>query len=155
MTRTICTLVAAALTSCLGLTSCATIVSDSTWPVTIDTQPPGASVIVRDEEGKTLQAGTTPCMVMLDSGGGFFQRASYAIETTLPGQLPQQTTLTSHFNAWYIGNIVFGGLIGILIVDPLTGAMYRFDRTVLIDAATGAILEPPKVESTEEESTSP
>jgi len=31
------------------------------------------------------------------------------------------------FNGWYIGNIVFGGLIGLLIVDPLTGAMYRLD----------------------------
>ena len=26
-------------------------------------------------------------------------------------------------NGWYIGNILFGGLIGFLIVDPLTGAM--------------------------------
>jgi hypothetical protein len=30
-------------------------------------------------------------------------------------------------NGWYIGNILFGGLIGMLIVDPLTGAMYTLE----------------------------
>lgn len=28
-------------------------------------------------------------------------------------------------SGWYLGNVVFGGLIGLLIVDPLTGAMYN------------------------------
>lgn len=28
-------------------------------------------------------------------------------------------------SGWYFGNLVFGGLIGMLIVDPLTGAMYN------------------------------
>ncbi len=27
-------------------------------------------------------------------------------------------------NGWYIANIIFGGLIGLLIIDPATGAMY-------------------------------
>ncbi len=30
-------------------------------------------------------------------------------------------------NGWYFGNIIFGGLIGLIIVDPATGAMYRLD----------------------------
>jgi len=30
-------------------------------------------------------------------------------------------------NGWYIGNLLFGGLIGLLIVDPLTGAMWTLD----------------------------
>jgi hypothetical protein len=33
-------------------------------------------------------------------------------------------------DGWYIGNILFGGLIGILIVDPLTGAMWKLDDVV-------------------------
>jgi hypothetical protein len=28
-------------------------------------------------------------------------------------------------NGWYIDNNLFGGLIGMLIVDPITGAMYK------------------------------
>jgi hypothetical protein len=27
-------------------------------------------------------------------------------------------------NGWYVGNVIFGGLVGFLIVDPLTGAMW-------------------------------
>ena len=27
-------------------------------------------------------------------------------------------------NGWYFGNILFGGLIGMIAVDPATGAMY-------------------------------
>ncbi len=30
-------------------------------------------------------------------------------------------------DGWYWGNIVFGGLIGWLIVDPATGAMYKLE----------------------------
>jgi hypothetical protein len=35
-----------------------------------------------------------------------------------------------HFklDGWYIGNIVFGGLIGMLIVDPATGAMWKIEN---------------------------
>ena len=34
-------------------------------------------------------------------------------------------TLEADLNGWYFGNIVFGGFIGLLIVDLVTGAMYR------------------------------
>lgn len=33
-------------------------------------------------------------------------------------------------DGWYIGNLLFGGLIGMLIVDPATGAMYKLDDSV-------------------------
>ena len=33
--------------------------------------------------------------------------------------------LDSSLSGWYFGNIIFGGLIGMLIVDPVTGAMYN------------------------------
>jgi hypothetical protein len=42
----------------------------------------------------------------------------------LEGYQTFETNLTKKFNAWYIGNILFGGLIGI-IVDPITGAIYN------------------------------
>ena len=37
-------------------------------------------------------------------------------------------TRDAYLNGWYIGNVVFGGLIGLLIVDPETGAMWRLDE---------------------------
>jgi len=39
-------------------------------------------------------------------------------------------------NGWYFGNIIFGGLIGLLIVDPATGAMYRLDVNYIDEPLT-------------------
>ncbi|MCG2921469.1 hypothetical protein KZ305_25620, partial [Escherichia coli] len=36
----------------------------------------------------------------------------------------QTMQVKSRLNGWYFGNIIFGGLIGILVVDPMTGAMF-------------------------------
>ena len=34
-------------------------------------------------------------------------------------------TIEKQLDGWYIGNILFGGLIGLLIVGPATGAMWK------------------------------
>jgi hypothetical protein len=43
-------------------------------------------------------------------------------------------------SGWYIGNILVGGLIGMLAVDPVTGGMYVFPDQVsaALDAAKAA-----------------
>ena len=43
-------------------------------------------------------------------------------------------SVTAGLNGWYFGNILIGGLVGMLIVDPLTGAMYRMPATIHVDA---------------------
>lgn len=37
-------------------------------------------------------------------------------------------TLNSRLNGWYFGNLFIGGLVGMLIVDPASGAMYKIDQ---------------------------
>ena len=39
--------------------------------------------------------------------------------------------VSSSLNGWYWGNILVGGLIGMLIVDPISGAMYEIDNPSL------------------------
>ncbi len=46
---------------------------------------------------------------------------------TKDGYEPRELTLSGTMSGWYIGNILFGGLIGMLVVDPQTGAMYRLE----------------------------
>ncbi|MFG0400611.1 hypothetical protein ACF8D8_17535, partial [Pseudomonas sp. zjy_11] len=41
--------------------------------------------------------------------------------------------LDSSLSGWYWGNILLGGLIGMLIVDPLTGAMYKLPEFASAD----------------------
>ena len=43
---------------------------------------------------------------------------------TLDGYHPYELTLTKKSNGWVWGNIVFGGLIG-LVVDASTGSLYK------------------------------
>jgi hypothetical protein len=106
---------------CLSVlsTGCASIVSKSHWPVTVTSDPPGQSVTVRNEEGSVVHSGTTPFTVTLPASNGFFGKMDYTLEGP-HGTVPMDASL----NFWYFGNIIFGGLIGILIVDPLTGAMW-------------------------------
>ena len=38
-------------------------------------------------------------------------------------------SIESSMDGWYIANILFGGLIGMLAVDPATGAMWKLPET--------------------------
>lgn len=45
-------------------------------------------------------------------------------------------------DGWYVGNIIFGGLIGLLLVDPITGAMWK-----LPDTAQGNLVIDPQYQA--------
>lgn len=93
--------------------SCATIISGSRQTVTFLSTPKHAKVLI-DE----VEVGRTPFQTKLA------RKREYAVMIKLDGYLPYETKLTKKFNAWYIGNIAIGGLIG-LIIDPITGAIYN------------------------------
>lgn len=120
LVRTLVSLLALTL-----LTGCASIVSESKYAVNIVTYPAGAQVDIHDRSGAAIYTGTTPALVNLESGDGYFGRSDYTIDLKKEGFAPAQTNLRASMNGWYWGNIIFGGLIGMLIVDPLTGAMYK------------------------------
>lgn len=113
--------------------SCASIVSKSIYPVTIDSEPRGANVVIHNRRGEQVFTGGTPALVRLKSGNGFFQRGIYDIEISKDGYATKRVEIRSTVNGWYFGNIVFGGIIGFLIVDPATGAMYRINELNVVE----------------------
>lgn len=115
------------------LSSCASIVSKSQYPVTINSTPSGAHVTVTDKSGHAIHNATTPTTVTLKSSSGYFQPASYTLNFDVNGKVIRTVPLKASMNGWYVGNIVFGGLIGIIIVDPLTGAMWSLSDNVNVD----------------------
>lgn len=117
------------------LSGCASIVSKSNWPVSIQTNPTGANCLISKESEAPLHTGTTPISLNLDSSAGFFQPAKYKIKCTKEGYQNGSSEFSANLNGWYIGNILVGGLIGWLIVDPATGAMWKLDETVIINLA--------------------
>uniref|UniRef100_A0A831UEG7 Lipoprotein n=1 Tax=Geobacter metallireducens TaxID=28232 RepID=A0A831UEG7_GEOME len=133
-----------ALPVCLMyLSGCASIVSKSSWPVNVQSNPSGAKCVVSKEGGFPLHTGETPMTITLDSSSGFFQTAKYTITCNKEGYEKSSSQISSHLNGWYLGNIVFGGLIGLLIVDPATGAMYKLDDTFVVNMAK---VDTPKVD---------
>lgn len=117
--------------TCL-LTSCASILSESKYSVTFDSNPTGADLTIRDEKGQIVHSGRAPTAVTLDASAGFFSRGRYDVEATLPGYDPASSRLSGKLDGWYWGNILFGGLIGMLIVDPATGAMWKLPERHVI-----------------------
>jgi hypothetical protein len=109
------------------LAACASIVSDSKGPVTISSSPTAANIIIADQSGVEIHRGTTPTTITLDASAGYFDGQEYTITFSKDGYDPTTVKLDSTINGWYVGNIVFGGFIGWLIVDPLTGAMWALD----------------------------
>jgi len=126
--------------------SCATIVSHTSSVVGIDTQPQGATVTITDRQGVSVYSGQTPATIRLKNGNGFFKKGIYEVRLTMEGYQPSVVTLRAHLNGWYFGNVLFGGFIGLLIVDPATGAMYSLKNQYvdekLVPKATGAYADP-------------
>ena len=53
--------------------------------------------------------------------------AKYTVTAAKDGYASNTHPIQSSLDGWYWGNILVGGLIGMLIVDPITGAMYEID----------------------------
>ena len=50
---------------------------------------------------------------------------SYKLIFKKDGYDEKTVEIQSTIDGWYFGNILFGGLLGMLIVDPATGAMFK------------------------------
>ena len=130
-----------------SLTGCANIVSNSKWPVNVQSNPAGAKCTVAKKSGLVVHTGETPMILTLDASAGYFSSEEYKVDCKKDGYKPTISTIESSMNGWYVGNLLFGGLIGFLIVDPATGAMWKFDDTHIlnltpVDSAASVVTNP-------------
>jgi len=108
---------------------CASIVSDSVYDVSFSSSPSGADISITNRAGTTIYEGATPTIATLYASAGFFTPENYAVRVSFQGYEDQLFIVRATIDGWYWGNFIFGGPIGFLIVDPLTGAMYKIERT--------------------------
>ena len=120
----------------LALSGCASIFNGKTQSVVVSSVPAGATALVTNRAGEQVHTGVTPVTLTLNRGAGYFKAENYTITLTKAGYDTKQLTLSGSVSGWYIGNILFGGLIGMLAVDPVTGAMYTFPETTSADLQT-------------------
>lgn len=116
--------------SMVFLNGCATIVGKDVFPLTINSNPEGANISIQDEKGKKMFNGTTPSTVTLSAGESYFHAKAYDITFSKAGYTEQHATVKATISGWFFGNIIFGGLIGILIVDPISGKMWKLPTDV-------------------------
>jgi uncharacterized protein YceK len=129
MKKIICASVAALLMS-----GCASIIKGGTQVVKINSTPEGAALSVINRAGQQVHNGTTPASLTLNRGASYFKGEQYTVKLNKEGFKEKEIILTSNVGGWYFGNIFLGGLIGMLIVDPITGAMYNLEPEAVSQA---------------------
>jgi|SRR6185437_3115822 len=112
--------------------ACASIISKSEWPVSIKSTPDKAEFTISNKAGGQVHAGTTPAIIVLPAKAGYFSGETYQVVYSRTGFNTTTSSLNTSLNGWYLGNLIFGGLIGFLIIDPLTGAMWRLPEEVQV-----------------------
>ncbi len=113
------------------LSGCASIFNGQTQPVSVQSVPEGAAVTVTNRAGEKIHSGTAPVTVTLKRGYGYFKSESYTLVFSKEGFATKEITISGGVSGWYFGNLLLGGIIGMLAVDPVTGAMYVFPETVV------------------------
>ncbi|WP_202923405.1 PEGA domain-containing protein [Pontibacter pudoricolor] len=109
----------------LTLTSmgCATIINGSKQTVDFTSQPTGAKVTINGKE-----YGTTPTSVSLKRNatmpGVPISQKHYDVKIEMEGYFPYEIKVKREFNGWFLGNLLIGGIVGI-IIDAATGSMYK------------------------------
>lgn len=112
-------------------------------PVLINSIPSGTHVEIVDGKGTVVHNGVTPMTVTLKRGAGYFKPGVYTVRTTgtastfrpvgVANAGRRQAQFKGRLNGWYFGNLLFGGLIGMLAVDPATGAMWDLPNDFNVD----------------------
>jgi hypothetical protein len=95
----------------MGAGGCATIMAGGgEQTVRINSTPTGAAVKIDGHE-----YGVTPTMAKLS------RKETHLVQLQLAGYAPAETKLEKGLNGWVFGNIIFGGLFG-LVVDVVSGS---------------------------------
>jgi uncharacterized protein YceK len=121
-----------------ALSGCASIMSGTSQGVAVDTDPPGATCSVARSGEQLAAVSATPGQVTVSKG---FRALD--IDCNKDGHLPSKAELSTSFQPWTLGNVLLGGVIG-LVIDAATGAMVEYPKS------TTVLLVPARFSSTQE-----
>ena len=121
-------MLAAAAFLASSLSGCATLLSESSYPVTIDNKGGPTYFSVYDRKNRVVQSGVTPQQVTLKAKAAPFWPAKYKVAYAAQDGV-QDYDLKAGFDWFTAGNVVVGGVPGI-VVDGASGAMWKLQPTV-------------------------
>lgn len=93
-------------------TGCATIINTPEKRISLSSDPSGATIYVDGNH-----RGATPMSLDMK------RKKSHEVRFRLDGYNERVDTISRSGDGWVLGNIVFGGIIG-LVVDLITGSCY-------------------------------
>jgi hypothetical protein len=110
----------------LALTSasCATVTSGGFQTIDIRTEPEGADCTFLREGSPVARVNPTPGPILVGKSSG-----DIAVLCRKPGYEDTGGTIGPGFQPMTLGNIVLGGIIGV-VVDASTGAMMKYPESV-------------------------
>jgi hypothetical protein len=115
---------------CSGtLSGCATIVSGRKTEVTLDNSGGATYFSVLDNNNRVIDSGVTPKQVTLKTTQTWLTPAKYHVVYASQDGV-EQYNLNAGFNWWTAGNIVIGGVPGI-VIDAATGALWKLQPQVI------------------------
>ncbi|UCG62226.1 MAG: PEGA domain-containing protein [Candidatus Zixiibacteriota bacterium] len=97
---------------------CASIIHGTKQDITFQSSPAGASVSASTSLGVSFGSCETPCTLELK------RKKEYNVTISKPGFTPVEMVIERKSDGWIWGNILLGGVIG-LIVDFSNGAAYK------------------------------
>jgi len=125
--------VMAAALMAISMSGCATIISGTRQKIDIRSEQEGASVVIDNiRDKKVFESKNLPETARLKRGAGYFKSSEYSVKMSKEGYDTLTATIESNVNLIpYLGNIYTGGLIGMIIIDPASGAMWKLDADIL------------------------
>ena len=119
-----------------GLSACATIISGTNQNVAVDSSPEGADCRVLQGGLTVGEVPSTPGYVHVRKSG-----APLELACSKPGYKPAASYQTAGFNGWVIGNVVVGGVIGV-VVDLASGALHTYNSSMVVALGGNGVYQP-------------
>ncbi|HEU4629363.1 MAG TPA: PEGA domain-containing protein, partial [Gemmatimonadaceae bacterium] len=113
----------------MPLAGCASIMHGTTQGIGLSSNPTNARITVDNQP-----MGQTPTVVKLS------RKDTHIVRIELEGYQPFETALTRNVSGWVVGNLVFGGVVG-LAVDAITGGLYSLSPETITAQMANAQVE--------------
>ena len=128
-------MIATSLASLFMFSGCATILGGGTSQTVSLNSSKAMKGTMKYSDGSGKQYFTTPTTLKVG-------RKSKDIIISSDDNQFNERTIKSELNPWFLGNIIFGGLVG-STTDSVGGAAWRYDETVDLSNNTSTISSNP------------
>jgi len=93
----------------------------------INSIPQVANISITDKNGLEIYKGKSLPTRKSKAHPEFFAKDKYVLKFENKGFASKSIVVEYKSDGWYFGNVLLGGPIGLLIVDPDNGAMYQVE----------------------------